>query len=85
MILSSTLNDISVTTFTIRLKRPFAFGSFERFVELRWLDDAIDWVVTMGYEFKDIEEVSFEQDGVCRVFEREEVEKAIARLQENRG
>jgi len=74
-------SDIRSTTFKIRLKRPFALagGTFERLVELRWLDDAIEWVGMMGYTIAAIDEISFQQpDDSWHCFTGEEVEAASA-------
>jgi len=48
-------------------------------VELRWLDDAIEWVGMMGYTIAAIDEISFQQpDDSWHCFTGEEVEAASA-------
>jgi len=74
-------SDIRATIFKIRLKRPFALagGTFERLVELRWLDDAIEWVGMMGYTIAAIDEISFQQpDDSWHRFTAKEIKAASA-------
>jgi len=76
-------SDITPTTFKIRMRRPFANfgGTFERHVELRWLDDAIEWVDMMGYTIAAIDEISFRQpDNSWHSFTTEEIEETITRF-----
>ncbi len=79
----SSLSSIAPTTFKIRLSHRWRWGDVEHSVELRWLDDAIEWVVQEGYCLDLIKEVSFQQSsGEWRVFTRQEVGRAIALFQQ---
>ena len=72
---------VLVVSLTYFISFSFYIKSQPHPVELRWLDDAIEWVDMMGYTIAAIDEISFRQpDNSWHSFTSEEIEETITRF-----